>query len=68
MKEEYDLSKMKVIPKGRFDLKRRIGNKVIILESDVAKAFQDDGSVNEALRLLVKVSNHSHYPHANRAP
>jgi hypothetical protein len=56
LKEEYDLSKMTILPKGRFDPKRRIGNNVIVLEPDVAKAFPNDETVNEALRLLLKAS------------
>jgi len=56
LKEEYDLSQMTILPKGRFDPKRRIGNNVIVLEPDVAKAFPNDEMVNEALRLLLKAS------------
>ena len=56
LNEEYDLSKMTIIPKGRFDPKHRIGNNVIVLEPDVAKAFPNDEAVNEALRLLMKAS------------
>ena len=58
--EEYDLSRMTVMPKGRFDPKRRIGNNVIVLEPDIAKAFPDDEAVNDALRLLLKASKISH--------
>ena len=46
LKEEYDLSKMTILPKGLFDPKRRIGNNVVVLEPDVAKAFPDDEAVN----------------------
>jgi hypothetical protein len=49
LKEEYDLSQMTILPKGRFDPKRRLGNNVIVLEPDVAKAFPNDEAVNEAL-------------------
>ncbi len=56
LREEYDLSKMTIMPKGRFDPKRRIGNNVVVLEPDVAKAFPNDEAVNEALRLLLKAS------------
>jgi hypothetical protein len=60
LNEEYDLSKMTIVPKGRFDPKRRIGKNVIVLEPDVAKAFPSDKEVNEALRLLLKASKLSH--------
>jgi hypothetical protein len=56
LQKEYDLSKMTVLPKGRFDPKRRIGNNVVVLEPDIAKAFPSDEAVNEALRLLLKAS------------
>jgi hypothetical protein len=61
LKEEYDLSKLPVLPKGRFDPKRRIGSNVIVLEPDVAKAFPDDATVNKALRLLLKASQLSQH-------
>jgi 16S rRNA A1518/A1519 N6-dimethyltransferase RsmA/KsgA/DIM1 with predicted DNA glycosylase/AP lyase activity len=54
--EEYDLTKMTILPKGRFDPKRRIGSNVVVLEPDVAKAFKSDEAVNEALRLILKAS------------
>ena len=30
LKDEYDLSKMTILPKGRFDPKRRIGKNVVV--------------------------------------
>jgi hypothetical protein len=57
LRAEYDLSKMTVMSKGRFEPKRRIGSNVIVLEPDVAKAFPDDEAVNEALRPLLKASH-----------
>jgi hypothetical protein len=62
LKEEYDLSKMTVLPKGRFDPKRRIGKNVVILEPEIAIAFPNDEAVNEALRLVLKVSKIPHSP------
>ena len=56
LRDEYDLSKMTILPKGRFSPERRIGNNVIVLEPDVAKAFPNDEAVNEALRLILKAS------------
>jgi len=66
LNEEYDLSKMTILPQGRFDPKRRIGNNVIVLEPDLAKAFPNDESVNEALRLILKASQRSHPSQATR--
>jgi hypothetical protein len=45
---------MMVLPKGRFDPKRRIGMNVVVLDPDIAKAFPSDEAVNEALRLILK--------------
>jgi len=56
LREEYDLSKMTVLPRGRFDPKRRLGSNVVVLEPEIAKAFPDDKSVNEALRLILKAT------------
>ena len=64
LKKEYNLSKMTVLPKGRFDPKRRIGNNVVVLEPDIAKAFPSDEAVNEALRLLLKASKLSQHTSA----
>jgi hypothetical protein len=57
---------MTILPKGRFDPSHRIGNNVIVLEPDVAKAFPNDEAVNEALRLILKASQRSHYSQASR--
>lgn len=56
LREEYDLSKMTILPKGRFDPKRRIGTNVIVLEPEMAKAFPNDEAVNKALRLVLKAA------------
>ncbi len=60
LREEYDLSKMAILPKGRFDPKRRIGMNVIVLEPEIAKAFPTDEAVNEALKLVLKASKIPH--------
>ncbi|MFH1524741.1 MAG: hypothetical protein ABIF04_07225 [Chloroflexota bacterium] len=56
LREEYDLSKMTVMPKGRFDPKHRIGANVVVLDPEIAKAFPNDEAVNEALRLILKAT------------
>lgn len=56
MRKEYDLSKMTVLPRGRFDPKRRVGSNVVVLEPEIAKAFPNDEAVNEALRLILKAT------------
>jgi hypothetical protein len=56
LREEYDLSKMTVLPKGRFDPKRRIGSNIVVLKPEIAKAFPNDEAVNEALRLILEAT------------
>ncbi|HNQ95471.1 MAG: hypothetical protein JNJ96_07905 [Anaerolineales bacterium] len=56
LRKEYDLSKMTVLPRGRFDPKRRVGSNVVVLEPEIAKAFPNDEAVNEALRLILKAT------------
>ena len=53
MRAEYDFSKGGV--RGKYY--RRLmkgGSNVVVLEPDVAKAFPDSASVNEALRVVLK--------------
>jgi len=59
LREEYDLTKMTVLPKGRFDPKRRVGTNVIVLEPELAKAFPNDEAVNKALRSVLKSAKSS---------
>lgn len=56
LRKDYDLSKMTVLPRGRFDPKRRIGSNIVVLEPEIAKAFPNDEAVNEALRLILKAT------------
>jgi len=56
LQKEYDLSKMTVLPKGRFDPKRRMGSNAVVLEPEIAKAFPDDEAVNEALCLILEAA------------
>jgi|APIni6443716594_1056825.scaffolds.fasta_scaffold536504_1 hypothetical protein len=56
LKDEYDLSKMTVLPRGRFAPERRIGKNVAVLEPDIAQAFPNDDAVNAALRLVLQAA------------
>lgn len=56
LNDEYDFSKMTILPKGRFSPERRAGKNIIVLAPDLAKAFPNDDAVNEALRLLLRVA------------
>ncbi|MCL7452088.1 MAG: hypothetical protein M8467_03460 [Anaerolineae bacterium] len=56
LREEYDLTTMTVVPKGRYAPDRRTGKNVVLLAEDVADAFPTDEAVNEALRLVMRIS------------
>lgn len=54
MRPEYDFSKMKFVGRGIYAERYRSGTNLVRLDSDVRKAFPDDESVNEALRMIAK--------------
>ena len=56
LRPEYDLSKLKGGVRGKYAQKYKEGTNLILLEADVAKVFKDNESVNEALRLLIKIA------------
>ncbi|MBC8262508.1 MAG: hypothetical protein H8E47_00075 [Anaerolineales bacterium] len=56
LRDEYDLTKMTIVPKGRYAPERRAGKNVILLAADVAQAFPTDDAVNEALRLVLQIA------------
>lgn len=56
LREEYDLSKMAGLVRGKYAKQFKEGSNVIMLEPDVAEAFPDEESVNEALRLLMNLA------------
>ncbi len=57
MREEYDLSKLKGRVRGKHYEAFQHGTNLVLLEPDVAEAFPDALSVNEALRMLAKVAS-----------
>lgn len=56
LRDEYDLSQLPVMPKGRYAPERRFGTNLVVLAPDVAAAFPDDAAVNEALRLVLQIA------------
>ncbi len=56
LRDEYDLSQMTVVPKGRYAPERRVGKNVVLLAPDVVQAFPTDAAVNEALRLVLQIA------------
>ena len=68
LRDEYDLSKMMIVPKGRYARQRRVGKNVVVLEPDVVQAFPTDEAVNEALRLVLRMAEIPHKRRAKAAP
>ncbi len=56
LREEYDLSQLPIMPKGRYAPERRVGSNVAVLDPDIAKAFPTDEAVNAALRLILQAA------------
>ncbi len=57
MRSEYDLTKLTGRVRGKYVERYRSGTNLVLLESDVQAAFPDAESVNEALRMLMKVAH-----------
>ena len=62
LRPEYDFS---AGDRGRHHLAYTAGTNLVLLDSDVAAVFKDAGSVNEALRLLLRLAQEqSHLGHS----
>jgi hypothetical protein len=59
LRPEYDFSQLKNRVRGKYAEKYKGGTNLVLLAPDVAEAFPDSDSVNEALRLLIKVAKTS---------
>jgi hypothetical protein len=55
-RSEYDFSKMKDGVRGKYIDRYQAGTNIVLLDPDVALAFPTSDSVNEALRLLIQIS------------
>ena len=57
LRPEYDLQKMlRGAEQGKYAERFRQGTNLVLLEPDIAAAFPDEQSVNEALRLVVELT------------
>lgn len=56
LREEYDLSQLPVMPRGRYAPERRRGKNLVVLEPELARAFPSDEAVNKALRLILEAA------------
>lgn len=59
LRPEYDFSKLKVRAHGRYAKRYLDGTNLVLLAPDVAEAFPDADSVNEALRSLIRATKDS---------
>jgi hypothetical protein len=57
LRAEYDLKKLlKSGVRGKYAQRFQEGTNVVLLEPDVAKAFSNARAVNEALRLVIQLT------------
>ncbi len=56
LRPEYDLSQLQGGVRGKYAQRYRQGTNLVLLDPDVADAFPTEDSVNEALRLLMKIA------------
>jgi hypothetical protein len=56
LRPEYDLSQLTGGVRGKYYQRATAGKTLVLLEHDVAEAFPDAQTVNEALRVLIKVA------------
>ena len=56
LRPEYDLAQLQGGVKGKYAERFHQGTNLVLLEPDVAQAFPNAKSVNEALRLLLKLA------------
>ncbi len=56
LRDEYNLSEMKIVAKGRYAPHHRTGKNVVLLDPDVTEFFPTDEAVNEALRLIMQIA------------
>jgi hypothetical protein len=56
LRPEYDLGTLKGRVQGKYFARATAGTTMVLLEPDVAEAFPDGASVNEALRSYLRAS------------
>ena len=57
LRPEYDMkSLLKDGARGKYAARYHAGTNLVLLEPDVAKAFPNEKAVNEALKLVIKLT------------
>ena len=54
---EIDLSRQRVIGRGRH-LQRKTGKRAVFVDEAIARRFENDGEIEEALRALLSAADH----------
>ena len=62
MRKEYRREDLGAGVRGRYYNAYKKGTNLVLLSPDVAAAFPDDDSVNDALRSLMKLAQHTISP------
>ena len=56
LRPEYDLAQLQGGVRGKYAQRYKQGTNLVLLDPDVADAFPTEDSVNEALRLLMRIA------------
>lgn len=56
LRPEYDLSKLKRGPRGKYAEQYKKGTNLVLIAPDIAEVFPDEAAVNEALRTLMRIA------------
>jgi hypothetical protein len=56
LRPEYDLATLKGRVQGKYFARATAGTTLVLLEPDIAEAFSDGASVNQALRSYLRTS------------
>ena len=57
LRPEYDFANMKGGVRGKYAAQTRSRTNVVLLDSEIAKAFPDDASVNQVLRVVLDLTS-----------
>jgi hypothetical protein len=60
LRPEYDLSRLSGRVQGKYHEQAHAGTNLVLLEPEIAKAFPNSKTVNEALGLLLRVARTEH--------
>lgn len=56
LRKAYDLKSLRGVVRGKYYRRATAGTNLVLIDSDLAKAFPDSDSVNRALRLMLETA------------